>query len=67
MIQKPLSNALIVELMQKIDGSIKRDEIYNYICEVAQNCVNLCRKGQNTRVLNEFKFLIDNLREEFDL
>lgn len=67
MIQKPLSNALILELTEKIDRSIKREEIYKYIDEVTQNCAKLCNKGEYLRVLNEYKFMIDVLREEFDL
>lgn len=64
---KVLNDNLITEIIEKVEASDKKDTIYKYIAEVAENCAKLCKKGENLRVLNEYKLLIDNLRKEFDL
>lgn len=65
--QTALNDKLIAELIAKIEGSDKKDELKQYINEVAERCVGLCRNGESVRVLNEYKFLIENLRKHFGL
>ena len=65
--QKNLDDNLISEIIERAEVSEKRDKIYKYIAEVAENCAKLCVKGENLRVLNAYKLLIDNLKKEFDL
>ena len=65
--QTALNDKLIAELIAKIEGSDKKDELKQYINEVSVRCVGLCRNGESVRVLNEYKFLIENLRKHFGL
>ena len=67
MIQTPLNDKLIITLSEKIESSDKKDTLNLYIKEVAERCAGLCKKGENTRVMHEYKLLIDTLRKEFNL
>lgn len=64
---KCLDDDSIADLIERIEKSYKKDTIYKYISDVAENCVKLCAKGEYSRVLNAVKFLMDNLQNEFDL
>lgn len=65
--QNSLDDNLIAEIMARIEASYKKDLIYKYISDVSENCVKLCAKGENLRVLNAVKLMMDNLIKEFDL
>jgi len=58
---------VIEEIMKRIVDDEKKEEIYKYIRETSETCVNLCRAGEPIRVLNEVYFMLTNLRLEFDL
>lgn len=65
--QKRLGDKLIAELVDAIKASDKKEQIEEYITEVADNCANLCYAGEGLRVLNEYKILIDNIIKELKL
>lgn len=67
MIQTTLNDKLIVELITKIEESDRKNDINQYIKEVAERCAALCRNGECVRVLSEYKLLIENLRKRFGL
>lgn len=65
--KKNLDDKLIAEIIEKVETSYKKDLIYKYISDVSENCAKLCAMGENLRVLNTVKLMIDNLINEFDL
>lgn len=65
--KKKLDDKLIAEIIEKVETSYKKDLIYKYISDVSENCAKLCAMGENLRVLNTVKLMIDNLINEFDL
>lgn len=65
--KKNLDDKLISEIIEKVETSYKKDLIYKYISDVSENCAKLCAMGENLRVLNTVKLMIDNLINEFDL
>lgn len=65
--KKNLDDKLIAEIIEKVETSYKKDLIYKYIADVSKNCAKLCAMGENLRVLNTVKLMIDNLINEFDL
>lgn len=64
--KKPLNDEVIADLIESIENSEKRQLIHDYISEVTQTCVNLCNKGENVRVLNEYKIMIKNIRKHLN-
>ena len=64
MTQRLTGDKLIAAIIEGADRSDKKDKIYAYISETAQRCVQLCGTGENLRVLNEFKFMVENLAKE---
>lgn len=67
MIQTTLNDKLIAKIVESAETSGKKDKVEKYIGEVAERCCKLCAKGENLRVLNEYKLMIENLRKEFNL
>lgn len=65
--KKNLDDKLIAEIIEKVETSYKKVLIYKYISDVSENCAKLCAMGENLRVLNTVKLMIDNLINEFDL
>ncbi len=66
MSKKPLNDEVIANLIESIENSEKRQLIHDYISEVTQTCVSLCSKGENVRVLNEYKIMIKNIRKHLN-
>lgn len=66
MSKKPLNDEVIANLIESIENSEKRQLIHDYISEVTQTCVSLCNKGENVRVLNEYKIMIKNIRKHLN-
>lgn len=64
---KCLDDNLIAELIERIKKSYKKDTIYKYISDAAENCVKLCANGENIRVLNAVNLMLENLTKEFEL
>ncbi len=62
--KKNLDDKLIAEIIEKVETSYKKDLIYKYISDVSENCAKLCAMGENLRVLNTVKLMIDNLINE---
>lgn len=56
-----IGDIIIAEIVDAIMVSKKKDEIMDYIMEVAEKCADLCYVDENVRVLNEYKILINNL------
>ena len=65
--KKNLDDNLIAEIIEKVETSYKKDLIYKYISDVSENCAKLCAMGENLRVLNAVKLMMDNLINELDL
>ena len=63
--QQPFYDNSIAKLIENIEKSDKRDKIYDYIREVAVNCENFCRKGENVKVISEYALMIENLRKNY--
>jgi hypothetical protein len=55
------------KIVENIDTSDKKDTYYQYINEVISRCVKLLALGENERVLNEYQFMVTNLKKEFVL
>jgi hypothetical protein len=55
------------EIVKNINASDKKDTYYKYIAEVVDKCVRLIKAEENERVLNEYKFMVQNLKKEFEL
>lgn len=64
---KCLDDEFMAELAKRIEESYKKDVIFKYIADVAENCVRLCAVGEGLRALNAVKLMMDNLQKEFDL
>jgi hypothetical protein len=54
-------------IVEKIETSGKREVYYKYINEVVERCIKLFNINENERVLNEYKFMVINLKKEFAL
>ena len=65
--QTLLNDKLIAAIIEKAECGKRREDLNQYISEVAERCANLCRNGEHLRVLSEYKFMIDNLRKRFNL
>lgn len=65
--KKNLDDKLITKIIEKTEASYKKDLIYKYIADVSENCAKLCAMGENLRVLNAVKLMMDNLINELDL
>ncbi len=55
------------KIVEKIEASDKKQIYYQYIYEVVGKCVGLIGCGENERTLNEYKFMVINLKKEFNL
>jgi hypothetical protein len=55
------------QIVDRINNSDKKDTYYKYIYEVIERCVQLIKVSENERVLNEYKFMVLNLKKEFNL
>jgi len=60
-------NKIAPEIVKQINASEKKDVYYKYISEVVDRCVRLIKVNENERALIEYKFLIKNLKKEFEL
>ena len=54
----------IVDRIKTSDG---QDKYFKYIYGVVERCVKLISSGENERALNEYKNMVNNLRNEFNL
>ncbi|MDE7306233.1 MAG: hypothetical protein K2N33_02465 [Clostridia bacterium] len=57
----------LAQLIDKFQMSDKKEQLNDYIICVVTDCARLCTAGLNIRVLNEFKFMVENLRKELEL
>ncbi len=55
------------KIVESINASGKKDEYYKYINKVVDSCVKLIDLKEYERVLNEYKFMVLNLKKEFSL
>ena len=67
MAQRITDDRLIAAIIERAENSAEKDRVNAYVAEVAERCLQLCKEGQHLRVLNEYKFLVENLRKEFNL
>lgn len=55
------------KIVEQINASDKKETYYNYIYEVIEKCVKLIELKEYERTLNEYKFMVENLKKEFSL
>lgn len=55
------------KIIELIDASPKKEQYDKYIAEVAERCLKLIKGGEKQRALNEFNFMVENLKKEFNL
>ncbi len=59
--------AVAPQIVERINSSNKKDTYYQYVNEVINKCLNLLDRNEYERTLNEYKFMVQNLRKEFSL
>ena len=64
---KIISDKRLAKLIDKFQGSDKKEQLNDYIVCVVTDCARLCAAGLNIRVLNEFKFMLENLAKELEV
>ncbi len=67
MAERITDDKLIAAIIERAEASENINEINAYIAQVADRCLRLCKTGLNLRVLNEYKFMVENLRKKFNL
>lgn len=59
--------AVAPKIVESINASDKKDTYYQYINEVINKCLKLLERKEYERTLNEYKFMVQNLRKELNL
>lgn len=59
--------AVAPKIVENINASDKKDTYYQYIYEVINKCLKLLERKEYERTLNEYKFMVQNLRKELNL
>lgn len=62
-----LSDELVASIVEKIESSDRKADLCKYISETTERCAALCEKGEQVRVLNEYKIMLEVLKKKFDL
>ena len=59
--------AVAPKIVERINASDKKSIYYTYISEVVEKCVKLISLKENERALSEYKFMVENLKKEFEI
>ena len=59
--------AIAPKIVEAIEASDRKNIYYLYIREVIDKCVIFIEKNANVFTLNEYRFMVENLKKEFNL
>ena len=67
MSKKMINDKRLAQLLDKYKECDKKPQLNEYIISVVTECALLCTAELHIRVLNEFKFMLENLAKELEL
>ena len=67
MSKKIINDRRLAQLLDKYRECDKKAQLNDYIVSVVTECALLCTAELHIRVLNEFKFMLENLAKELEV